>query len=500
MKKIYRLSIYIILFASILTLTGCSKTKTTFEEAFPFSEDLACVKIDELYGFIDNTGEFVIEPQYETSGYFVKGISIVKKDGFFGVIDKNNKEIVPFIYEDAQTTYIDDLITVKKDGKYGCINLKNETVVDFISTDIIYVSSYGSDHKIAIVTGDDGKKGFIDLVTNFSVPTIYTDVNAWGSPDINIIGLSLGGYKHGFVNLDTQTIVEPLSSNYIWFYNNYSVYGNLATISVNGKYGIINSQGEIIIEPTYSFLGSFDDNGLAFVDINNKFGCINTKGELVIDAVYDSPFYFTNGLAKVSMDGKAMIINTTGEIVDIDPSTFSIRQPIDFSQDLENPCIISYYLDDNGTEKAMALSPDGEILFKTTYDDIYPMADGLYTVFNIGLMGCVNERGIEILPPEYDQLYYVGNNLFIVSKGNKYGVMDAMRNELIPIEYDEIFKTEGDLIFMRSKEKCSYYNIETKALKKDIFDEVIPYTTYPIPVRKGDQWFYLDENGENFLK
>lgn len=487
-----------ILFASMLTLIGCSKTKTTFEEALPFSEDLACVKVDGLYGFIDNTGEFVIEPQYETAGYFVNGTAIVKKDGFFGVIDKNNKEIIPFIYEDAQTTYIDDLITVKKHGRYGCINLKNETVVDFISTDIIYGYSYGTDHKLAIITGDDRKRGFIDLATNFSVPTIYTDVNP-SYAEQSIVELSIGGYKHGFVNLDTQTIVEPFSSSYIWF-SNIDDYNNLATFSVNNKYGIINSQGEIIIEPIYNYLSSFDDNGLASVDINNKFGCINTKGELVIDSVYDSPFYFTNGLAKVSVDGKAMIINTTEEIVDIDPSPFSPSQPMDFSQDLENPCIISYYLDNKGAEKAMALSPDGEILFKTIYDDIYPMADGLYTVYNIGLMGCVNKRGIEILPPEYNQLYYVGNNLFIVSKGNKYGVMDAMRNELIPLEYDEIFKTEGDLIFMRSKEKCSYYNIETKALKKDIFDEVIPYTTYPIPVRKGDQWFYLDENGENFLK
>jgi len=478
----------------LAALTSCDKTKDkiVFEEALPFSEDLGCVKVDGLYGFIDETGEFVIDPTYETSGYFMNDITVVKKDGFFGVIDKNNKEVIPFIYEDAQQTYT-DLISVKKDGKYGCIDLNGKTVVDFISSESIIVSNHTPEHKIAIITGEDGKKGLIDLVTNFSIPTIYTDVNPWYDEE-NTVSLTLGG-KYGFVNLDTQAIIEPFASSYIVFFNN-GTYGNLTSITVNNKSGFINSQGEIVIEPIYNFASSFDENGLASIEINNKCGCINTKGELVIDAVYDYPFFFTNGLASVSIDGNPMIINTEGELVDIDPSTFCSKPPMDFSQNLDTPCIISYYFNDNGAEKAMALSPTGEILFKTTYDDIYPMTNGLYTVYNIGLMGCINERGIEILPPEYNQLNYIEDNLFIVAKGNKYGVIDTMRNELIPLEYDEILNTGGNLILIKLEEKWGYYNIKTKTLKDKLYDEVIAYNSYPIPVRKGEQWFYIDENGD----
>lgn len=62
------------------------------------SEGLFCVKkgIDDLFGFIDGTGSYIIEPQYDYAFQFHNGMAIVKKEGKWGIIDKQNNTLVDF--------------------------------------------------------------------------------------------------------------------------------------------------------------------------------------------------------------------------------------------------------------------------------------------------------------------------------------------------------------------------------------------------------------------
>ncbi|WP_339838423.1 WG repeat-containing protein [uncultured Flavobacterium sp.] len=50
----------------------------------------------------------------------------------------------------------------------------------------------------------------------------------------------------------------------------------------DGKYGVINSKGKWLIEPTFDSINNFY-NGFADTYKNGKQGLINTDGELVID-------------------------------------------------------------------------------------------------------------------------------------------------------------------------------------------------------------------------
>lgn len=60
-------------------------------------------------------------------------------EGFYGMIDENGKEIIPFIYDDITTFLSDNEIVVQKGDKYGVINYQNEplkeVVYDKYSTD-----------------------------------------------------------------------------------------------------------------------------------------------------------------------------------------------------------------------------------------------------------------------------------------------------------------------------------------------------------------------------
>lgn len=64
-----------------------------FEDAFPFSEGLACIKLNGKKGFIDKTGTIVIECIYDTTTFFKNERSEVSigDERFF--IDKKGKRI-----------------------------------------------------------------------------------------------------------------------------------------------------------------------------------------------------------------------------------------------------------------------------------------------------------------------------------------------------------------------------------------------------------------------
>ena len=98
----------------------------------------------------------------------------------------------------------------------------------------------------------------------------------------------------------------------------------LAPIKQNGKWGYINTKGEVVIPCIYDAAWPFSE-GLATVKKgrwpigqrlpNGKYGFINTKGEVVIPCIYDHAWSFSEGLAKVLQNGKWSIINTEGKVI-----------------------------------------------------------------------------------------------------------------------------------------------------------------------------------------
>ena len=49
-----------------------------YNDAQPFSEGLAAVKLGDKYGYIDRSGKMVIPPQFEDAGPFSEGLAPVQ--------------------------------------------------------------------------------------------------------------------------------------------------------------------------------------------------------------------------------------------------------------------------------------------------------------------------------------------------------------------------------------------------------------------------------------
>ena len=88
-------------------------------------------------------------------------------------------------------------------------------------------------------------------------------------------------------------------------------------IAVNTPHGVgyfADSEGNKLFNKQFEEVCEFSE-GLARVVQNGKWGFINTKGEVVIPCIYDFAWAFSEGLAEVKQDGKGSIINKEGKVI-----------------------------------------------------------------------------------------------------------------------------------------------------------------------------------------
>lgn len=139
---------------SLSVAMGCnpqavSRSKSTSKAAAPASEEnataefregLAAVKIGGKWGFIDKSGQFVIEPQFSSkfstsagATVFSEGLAPAAIDGKWGFIDKTGKFVIAPAFE-AAYPFSEGLAVVgvkSADGyKEGFIDKNGKTVIE----------------------------------------------------------------------------------------------------------------------------------------------------------------------------------------------------------------------------------------------------------------------------------------------------------------------------------------------------------------------------------
>ena len=98
----------------------------------------------------------------------------VKKDNRYGVIDYNDRIIVPFEYENSSdiNTLTPNMFVVIKNGKAGIVNLNNQKVLDFLYDYI----SIDKKTKLLEVTNDN-KYNILDDKCNLAISWVNDELN-----------------------------------------------------------------------------------------------------------------------------------------------------------------------------------------------------------------------------------------------------------------------------------------------------------------------------------
>ncbi|MCB0387835.1 MAG: WG repeat-containing protein, partial [Winogradskyella sp.] len=97
---------------------------------FSNNSNITYAKKGDKIGFINNKGEWIIEPAYDKARAFVKGLAPVMKDKEWGYINTKGDVVIPFQYKDAEIFSEDGLAPVKSSKLWGFINTEGKLVIE----------------------------------------------------------------------------------------------------------------------------------------------------------------------------------------------------------------------------------------------------------------------------------------------------------------------------------------------------------------------------------
>ena len=101
--------------------------KPQFDE-LNVSDNSALVRIDSLYGYIDNKGNWLIKPAFKVAYPFYKGTAVVKTTHGFELVDKKEVRIINQTFDSVY--YFKNDVAIASVGKqWGLINYKGKFIL-----------------------------------------------------------------------------------------------------------------------------------------------------------------------------------------------------------------------------------------------------------------------------------------------------------------------------------------------------------------------------------
>lgn len=370
------------------------------------------------YGFIDRSGNVVIEPQFDWASNFSEDYACVfrgtlskydqPEDGKYGFIDRSGNLVINFLYDKA-TQFSGGVAAVKKNGKFGLIDKSGETVVDF-KYDNIEISY-------------DNFMAFTGIVN-----------------------------EYGFTELGTYTILKPDGTEIFSLSDISKLYcfGSYYQAKRDDRYALFGLDGTQLTDFKWESFTATSDDILGF-KLNNLYGYIDIHGNEVIPAQFDKISAFEGDHAIVKKDGKYSLIDRSGNII------------FDYSADWVYTSLCDGYtygfdgvLDDYGYPSDgyyYLIGPDGKRISES-----YQKAYSIHTKYKLwsaqkdSKWYVLNMQGDVVLGPlDCDTLDHCAEQ-YILKKDKKESLFASDGTQITDYIYDDISITYDPLICVRVKQ------------------------------------------------
>lgn len=275
---------------------------------------------------------------------------------------------------------------------------------------------------------------------------------------------------------------------------------NFFRFSRNGKFGVIDGLGNVIVPAEYDYIGRmsediivakkgrlygcFDATGqeivpFEFVEIkeyvggmarisgsDGYYGFIDKNGSMLVRPDFETVEYYSEGLALISYDGKFLYVDLDGKWI--------LRKFYDaggsFSCGLAPVCIEGKwgYVDVKGKEVI-------DLKYDTAED--FNKAFKIARVSIDGKWGVINDKGVEIIPLLYDEIVICADGYLYVKLGDKSGVYAPNGDIVCPCEYDSI-KGLYDSNSNMFKHGVAIVKVAGRSVRIDTFGNKISHYTY----------------------
>ena len=222
----------VLLLLSLLCLSSCSRvvgSPDTTVKANNTEKKLFMVAVGGKFGYIDETGKIIVNPQFDASNPFAEGLALVcvgpcDLDHWRGYRIAAN----PYGLEPANTKG-PETEKLEQTFKYGYIDQTGKMVINPM-----------------FENAQDFSEGMAGVCVG---PGCYFNVLSDKPKEEG---------KWGFID-KTGTLVIPPQFSRVWTFHE-----GLASVSVGGKWGYVDKKGKFAINPQYDLVNEFQ-NGVAKV-------------------------------------------------------------------------------------------------------------------------------------------------------------------------------------------------------------------------------------------
>ncbi|WP_061235900.1 WG repeat-containing protein [Leptospira weilii] len=252
-------------------------------------------------GYINISGQWAIEPEYDNADEFYDGLAQVTREGKTFLINERNEKIFEVPAAMYLRQFNEGLAVVSSDGKYGYMNQVGELVVPLqYEMATMFHAGRGS-----VQSSETKKWGAVDQSGKLVIQCKFLDPLYFH----NQIAIAHENFDSvGFIRINGEYIITPKLESI----GRFSSEGLArATDKKTRKYGFINLKGEYAIDPTIKYANEFSDGLAAIHDERSKWGYIDTSGKIVIPTKFNSGGDFSEGFADV-LTSKWGYIDPTG--------------------------------------------------------------------------------------------------------------------------------------------------------------------------------------------
>lgn len=267
--------------------------------------------------------------------------------------------------------------------------------------------------------------------------------------------------KWGYIDREGRVVIEPQYTHAFGFTE------GLAAVEVDGKYGFINKDGRLVIPPKYYWANSFTE-GLATVQADDSYQIIDRDGAVVVtlDKAFTDVQVFSCGLAAVEVNSKKYgFIDTTGKMV-IEPM-FGFVTP--FSDGLAIATIAEDEDEDEEDERDKKVKEEpkigiidtkGRFVMAPRYDEVENYSEGVMPVKKDGRWRFVDNTGADavLLREDFEYVYPLIEGRAIVLIGGKFGAIDKAGNLIIDARFDNLCVFSDGLAYARTGNTHGFIN------------------------------------------
>jgi hypothetical protein len=252
------------------------KMKISFLDAHQYNDGMLAVKVGVNWGFVDTSGELVIQAKYKEVTDFYDGYALVSDNNGTFVLDKNGKETKVNSKGDIKSIYhfSEGLAIIETEGNFGFVNTEGTITIEPKFLTVGYFSN-----GLAWARAKDNKIGFINTKGEWEIKPVFFAARPFDEKSGRARIKDASGW--GYVNKKGEILKIKEAEVFDDFED------GLCALRVNNLWGYIDGDGKWVIEPKFEAITPFE-NGFARIRKKGKWGVINQKGEWILQPFYDN--------------------------------------------------------------------------------------------------------------------------------------------------------------------------------------------------------------------